>query len=135
MVALNAVWLAAKIEESPAPKLAQLNATLGMLCCMFLPFDMNYRSFTFHLSAEPYPIEDFITLERIMITFFKWNLLVPTAATFLDYYADQVKVNAPEEYDRNRRICGPAMHRLIVDMAYVYLDTALMGKCYDFMDF
>uniref|UniRef100_A0A1Q3EW39 Putative cyclin b n=1 Tax=Culex tarsalis TaxID=7177 RepID=A0A1Q3EW39_CULTA len=66
LVALTCVLLAAKIEENEpnVPSLSKLN----------------------ELVQNQYPIADFSVLEVLLLKFFNWNLIIPTAATFVEFW-------------------------------------------------
>ncbi|XP_069671697.1 cyclin-J-like isoform X2 [Periplaneta americana] len=65
-VALVCILLAAKTEERDAnvPKISELNTRVG----------------------NQYPATDFISLEFMVMHFFHWNLVIPTAAHFAEYF-------------------------------------------------
>uniref|UniRef100_A0A240PJV5 Cyclin N-terminal domain-containing protein n=1 Tax=Anopheles atroparvus TaxID=41427 RepID=A0A240PJV5_ANOAO len=67
LVALTCFYIACKIEENepkvPSPK----------RLCSFV--------------ENAYTPRDFIALEVVILNFFKWQVTVPTAATFLDFFA------------------------------------------------
>lgn len=66
LVALTCVLLAAKIEENEpsVPSLSKLN----------------------ELVQNQYPIADFTVLEVLLLKFFNWNLIIPTTATFVEFW-------------------------------------------------
>ncbi|PSN34498.1 Cyclin-J [Blattella germanica] len=66
LVALVCILLAAKFEERDAnvPKISELNAR----------------------ASNGYPLRDFILLEFMVMNFLHWNLVLPTAAHFAEYF-------------------------------------------------
>ncbi|XP_055545404.1 cyclin-J [Wyeomyia smithii] len=66
LVALSCLLLAAKMEENEpnVPTLASMN----------------------ELVRNQYPYSDFILLEVLLLKFFNWHLIIPTAATFAEFW-------------------------------------------------
>lgn len=66
LVALTCILLASKIEENEpnVPSLSKLN----------------------ELVQNQYPIADFTVLEVLLLKFFNWHLIIPTLATFVEYW-------------------------------------------------
>ncbi|XP_066573181.1 cyclin-J-like protein [Amia ocellicauda] len=71
IIALSCLLLASKFEEKEdrVPKLEQLN-TLGFMCSLNLVLNK----------------KDLIRMELLLLETFSWNLCLPTAAHFIDYY-------------------------------------------------
>lgn len=84
------------------------------------------------LAAYPYASQDYASLERIMVKFFDWNLLVPTAATFLEYYVEQITLNGPQEYHKDGREHRKCTDGVVAQLASNYLDIALTGEFQDY---
>uniref|UniRef100_W5MSZ9 Cyclin J-like n=1 Tax=Lepisosteus oculatus TaxID=7918 RepID=W5MSZ9_LEPOC len=71
VIALSCLLLASKFEEKEdrVPKLEQLNA-LGFMCSLNLVLTKR----------------DLLKMELLLLETFNWNLCMPTAAHFIDYY-------------------------------------------------
>ncbi|XP_039631238.1 cyclin-J-like protein [Polypterus senegalus] len=71
VIALSCLLLASKFEEKEdrVPKLEQLN-NLGFMCSLNLVLNR----------------QDLIKMEVLLLETFNWNLCMPTAAHFIDYY-------------------------------------------------
>lgn len=94
----------------------------------FQPIRINVSIHTFFSTADyPYERKDYGDLERVMINFFDWNLLVPTAATFLEYYAEKLISEGPDEYFKNGR--KQLLHGQVslARLAFEFLDITLWG--------
>ncbi|XP_067123704.1 cyclin-J isoform X2 [Centruroides vittatus] len=67
LLALVCIFVAAKLEEKDdlIPKASELNKYLDI----------------------PYELSDFTRMELLLLEFFHWDLLMPTAAHFVDYYS------------------------------------------------
>lgn len=104
LVALTCILLAAKIEENEpsVPSLSKLN----------------------QLVQNQYPVADFTVLEVLLLKFFNWNLIIPTAATFVEFWllyivqARDFEVSTGELpfYERRSRV---------VEVALEFLDITL----------
>lgn len=107
LVALCSLWLSAKIEEreSNVPKLNTLNKMI----------------------QNQYPLCDFKSLERLILHFFEFEMIIPTAATFCEYFiegiVDEYDYALKENYVRFNSLAG--MKRVVADLAFEYLDLML----------
>ncbi|XP_055638842.1 cyclin-J isoform X2 [Toxorhynchites rutilus septentrionalis] len=70
LVALSCVLLASKIEENEpnVPSLSRMN----------------------ELVRNQYPVSDFNVIEVLLLKFFDWQLIIPTAATFVEYWLTNI---------------------------------------------
>lgn len=136
MVALNSIWLAAKLEESSAPKVSHLNAQLSEQPTLYPLFFFRFNILNmvmincyrfFYLTVSPYEPKDYTNLERIMVHFFQWNLLVPTAATFLEHYVEELMRNGPDEYFKDGREHMLCTQGAVARLAFEFLDITLSG--------
>lgn len=80
LVSLCCMQLAAKMEECEAhvPKMRQL------------------RAFTQH----QFSVEEFLHLEQFVLRFFQYQLMMPTAVTFFDYFTDGDGIADAIDYER-----------------------------------
>ncbi|XP_039429827.1 cyclin-J [Culex pipiens pallens] len=104
LVALTCVLLAAKIEENEpsVPSLSKLN----------------------ELVQNQYPIADFTVLEVLLLKFFNWNLIIPTTATFVEfwllYIVDSADFGGPlSEFQFHQR------RTRAIELALEFLDITL----------
>ena len=79
LLALVCLLLASKLEEKEqkVPKLSELNNIIN----------------------NQYPLSDFTALEIMVLKFFDWKIIIPTAANFIEYYiCDLITLNDYNNY-------------------------------------
>lgn len=107
LVSLCSVWLSAKIEEreSNIPKLNDLNKMI----------------------QNQYPLCDYKSLERLFLNFFDFQMTIPTAATFCEYFIEGIVNECDYSLNENcnRFNCLASMKRTAADMAFEYLEVML----------
>lgn len=104
LVALTCVLLAAKIEENEpsVPSLSKLN----------------------ELVQNQYPIADFSVLEVLLLKFFNWNLIIPTAATFVEFWLLYI-VQASDFADSTCELLFHQHRTRAIELALEFLDITL----------
>lgn len=110
IVSLGSVLLAAKIEErdNNIPKLAILSGSI----------DASFR------------LCDFLALEAIILKFFQFQLMIPTAATFLEYFIEGIVDDCDFEgsnTNSTRFHSLMAMKRKLTDLALEFVDLMLLN--------
>lgn len=109
LVSLSTLILAAKVEEhdSNIPKPRNLNTMID----------------------QQYPPFDFIQLERMQFRFFEFQLIIPTAVTFVEYYIEGIA--DAQDYELSKlNVAGPFnsqlhMKRDMADLAFEFVDLIL----------
>lgn len=104
LVALTCVLLAAKIEENEpsVPSLSKLN----------------------ELVQNQYPVSDFTVLEVLLLKFFNWNLIIPTAATFVEFWLLYI-VEAADFADSTCELQFHQQRTRAIELALEFLDITL----------
>lgn len=110
LVALSILILAAKVEEheSNVPKPRVLNTMID----------------------QQYPPFDYIQLERMLFRFFEFQLIIPTAATFIEYYIEGIADAKDYELATSIATAGPFnsqlhMKRDMAELAFEFADLIL----------
>lgn len=109
-VSICCLLLAAKIEECDTgiPKLANLNSMVTYPC----------------------ELSGLVALEGMMLKFYEFQMMIPTAATFLEYFiegiADDCDYDASIE-NRTRFHSLMAMKRELTDLALEFVDLTLLN--------
>lgn len=109
LVSLSTLILAAKVEEhdSNIPKPRNLNTMID----------------------QQYPPFDYIQLERLQFRFFEFQLIIPTAVTFIEYYIEGI-ADAQDFELAKKNQAGPFnsqlhMKRDMADLAFEFVDLIL----------
>lgn len=112
LVSLSTLILAAKVEEhdSNIPKPRNLNTMID----------------------QHYPTFDYIQLERMQFRFFEFQLIIPTAVTFIEYYIEGISDDQDFELSKMNEtpVVGPFnsqlhMKRDMADLAFEFVDLIL----------
>lgn len=108
IVSICCLLLAAKIEEreNNIPRIADLQLMLG----------------------EQFLLSEFVALEGMILKFFEFQLMIPTAATFLEYFIEGIVDDS--DYDRSntnlyRFHSLMAMKRELADLALEFVELIL----------
>lgn len=106
LVALVALLLGCKIEDSDTTK---------------------HRLTFIAIYSNELNVRDYAKMERLMLEFFDWNLLIPTAANFIEYYIEYIVDRQDYELVHNyTRFCSyTAMKRDVMDLVFEYLSLTL----------
>lgn len=109
LVALVCLLIASKLEERDlkVPKMRRLNS----------------------YASDQYTRDDFKILERMILNFFKWTLLTPTTATFLESLANKVLI--PEELQNSNHQEGSSSSDLNFtcnNLVFEFLDLSLNDR-------
>lgn len=109
LVSLSTLILAAKVEEhdSNIPKPRNLNTMID----------------------QQYPPFDYIQLERMQFRFFEFQLIIPTAVTFIEYYIEGI-ADAQDYELAIQKQAGPFnsqlhMKREMAELAFEFVDLIL----------
>lgn len=109
LVSLSTLILAAKVEEhdSNVPKPRTLNTMID----------------------QQYPPYDYIQLERMQFRFFEFQLIIPTAVTFIEYYIEGIADAQDYELAKLNQ-AGPFngqlhMKREMAELAFEFVDLIL----------
>ncbi|XP_069675818.1 cyclin-J-like [Periplaneta americana] len=108
LVALVCILLAAKMEERPnAPLISELNAHVG----------------------NQYSVQQFKSMEVMIMEFFKWNLMIPTAVDFAEHFTNfDIStfdvLTVPLELNRH-----PELHNAVYSYTQCFLDLSLLEVC------
>lgn len=110
IVTICSVLLAAKIEEPDhnIPRLANLCATTN----------------------SSFLLSNFVVIEAHFLRFFDFQMMIPTAATFLEYFIEGIVDNCDyEASDKNRTRFNSlmAMKRELTDLALEFVDLILLN--------
>ncbi|XP_067003557.1 cyclin-J [Anabrus simplex] len=100
LVTLVCLLLAAKFEErdSNVPKISELNL----------------------LVENPHPLRDYINVEFMILKFLNWNLVIPTAAHFAEYFA--MFATLPSDL---QHACSVQSYRHLQELAQKYIKDFL----------
>lgn len=110
LVSLSTLILAAKVEEhdSNIPKPRILNTMID----------------------QQYPTFDYVQLERMQFRFFEFQLIIPTAVTFIEYFIEGIADAQDYELAQQNQQVGPFnsqlhMKRDMADLAFEFVDLIL----------
>lgn len=105
LVALSCIHLSAKIEENEpnVPSLTKLN----------------------ELARNQFPTSDFTVLEVLLLRFFDWHLIIPTAATFVECWLLQIVEQMDFPFSLSEKQFSEKRDRAI-ELALEFLDITLM---------
>lgn len=115
LVAMVCLLLACKIEERELkiPKVFDLNRTI----------------------QNQYAVADYIALEKMVLTFMDWSLIIPTAAQFVEYYIGAVITELDfrcyvEQFDETlaKFTSFSDMKLVATDYVFEFLDISLTGE-------
>ncbi|KAL7990492.1 hypothetical protein Chor_013922 [Crotalus horridus] len=111
MVALSCLLLASKFEEKEdsVPKLEQLNS-LGCMSNMSLVLTK----------------QNLLHMELLLLETFQWNLCLPTAAHFIDYYLS-IAVHESDLHDGWPMVCLEKTKLYMAKYADYFLEVSLQG--------
>lgn len=73
-----------------------------------------------------YKLSDFILMELMLLEFFKWDLMVPTAAHFTEFFSTQALSHTDLHYGRPLRSSHKA-HLYVKQYVAYFLDVSLQG--------
>ncbi|NWW53776.1 CCNJ protein, partial [Pedionomus torquatus] len=112
VVALSCLLLASKFEEKEdsVPKLEQLNS-LGCMTNMNLVLTK----------------QNLLHMELLLLETFQWNLCLPTAAHFIDYYLS-IAVHETDLHDGWPMVCLEKTKLYMAKYADYFLEVSLQGK-------
>lgn len=80
---------------------------------------------------KEYPNANYVTLEKLMLIFFKWNVNIPTAATFCEFYIEFISNAKDFQNNRHERFTSIRnMKESLALQVLEFLDLALLGKCF-----
>jgi hypothetical protein len=111
LVALVSLSIAAKMEEKETnvPKLSELNSAID----------------------NEYPTKDYVSLEKMMLTFLDWDVIIPTSATFCEYFMEIIVNNKDFQQYKNSSVLQAKyayFHHLreeAVNLIFEFLDLCL----------
>lgn len=109
LVALGCILVAAKLEETDdlIPKASTLNSYLD----------------------NPYKLHEFMQMELVLLEFFHWDLLMPTAAHFADYYSVYA-ISATDLFSGQKIKSLPAAKQLVEKYINYFLDISLQDHLF-----